>query len=317
MPHITFIHGISNKPKEEALLKIWLDSLSDDLHGNGDGINIGSMGITCSMIYWADVLYENPLAEGTFENAGGYESNDTIAENQNADPDMSWRNNLSGEQKQMVDALASRLSFDVLVNDDAVPNNVDLELAATLERIPLPWFIKRRLMKVLLKDVHHYLFDYDFSPRSGTNFKVQKEIRERVIRKLKAVNTDKHIVISHSMGTVIIYDCLKRVPDCPSIDALFTVGSPLGIDEVQDKFAPEWRRDDGFPAKVKGSWINVYDPFDPVTGFDGNIANDFKKNGTEFIEVIKEENWGAWRHNITNYFSQPLLRGALHSLLKT
>ncbi len=117
------------------------------------------------------------------------------------------------------------------------------------------------------------------------------------------------------MGTIIMYDCLKRVTECPAIDGLMTIGSPLGIDEVQDKFAPEWSRQKGFPEKLNGPWINVYDYLDPVTGFDGNIANDYKKDGNEIVEVIDEQNWGSWRHNITNYLSEPKLREALKKML--
>ncbi len=94
-----------------------------------------------------------------------------------------------------------------------------------------------------------------------------------------------------------------------------TIGSPLGLDEIQDMFKPEWTRDNGFPEKLKGEWINVYDTLDPVTGFDGNIANDYKQNGNEVIDVINEQNWGAWRHNITNYLSGPKFRTAMAKLL--
>jgi hypothetical protein len=313
MPHITFIHGIANKPPESKLRKIWLGALSNDFLGNGDGIDLGASGVTSSMIYWADVLYDKPMAEGSFESVVDYESNESVAEKEGADPDMSWRETLGGDEKKMVDALAAKFSFDVLMNDNAVPD--EAAIARTMERIPLPWFVKRRLMKWLLKDVHHYLFNYDFSPRAGATFKVQEEIRSRVVKKLKEVKTDKHIVISHSMGTVIIYDCLKRVADCPTIDGLMTIGSPLGIDEIQDKFAPEWNRENGYPEKLQGGWVNVYDALDPVTGFDGNIANDYKQGGNELIEVINEPNWGAWRHNITNYLSGKKLRASLMKLL--
>ncbi len=166
-----------------------------------------------------------------------------------------------------------------------------------------------------MDDVHHYLFNSDFSPRAGVSFNVQQEIRTRILKKLKEVNTDKHIVISHSMGTIMMYDCLKRVPDCPAVDGLMTIGSPLGIDEIQDKFAPKWTRENGFPEKLNGPWLNIYDSLDPVTGFDGNIANDYKLDGKEIIEVINEQNWGAWRHNITNYLSGPKLRTALKKML--
>ena len=312
MPHITFIHGISNKPAENKLKQIWLDALASDLLNNGDGIDLGAMGVTTSMIYWADVLYAKP-EEILKEAVANLESTEEVAGKSEADPDMSWRDTITDEEKKMVDSLAAKLSFDLLVNDDYRPDEKDV--AKTLERIPLPWFIKRRIMKWLLKDVHHYLFNQEFSPASGITYKVQEEIRSRVLKKLNDVQSDRHIVVSHSMGTIIMYDCLKRVAECPAIDGLMTVGSPLGIDEVQDKFAPEWTRANGFPEKVKGPWINVYDTLDPVTGFDGNIANDYKRNGEEVIEVINEQNWGSWRHNITNYFSEPKLRAALLNML--
>lgn len=312
MPHITFIHGIANKPEVNKLKKIWLDALSNDLFNSGDGIDLGAVGVTTSMIYWADVLYDKP-DEILQESVSDFESVEEVANKSIADPDMSWREHLSDQDRALVDSLAAKLSFDVLVNDNYQPDEKDI--AKTLERIPLPWFVKRRMMKWLLRDVHHYLFNYESSPRTGENYKVQEEIRRRVLGKLNEVNSDKHIVISHSMGTVIIYDCLKRIVDCPAIDGLMTVGSPLGIDEVQDKLAPEWSRQNGFPEKLRGPWINVYDYLDPVTGFDGNIANDYRRNGDDIIEVINEQNWGLWRHNITNYFSKPRLRGALKRML--
>ncbi len=46
---------------------------SHDLLRNDDGIDPGAPGITASMIYWADVLYDEPLKEGSFESAVAYE----------------------------------------------------------------------------------------------------------------------------------------------------------------------------------------------------------------------------------------------------
>ena len=314
MPHVTFIHGILNKPPAEKLRTIWNDSLKQKLSDN-EGVNLGASGVTTSMIYWADVLYENCLEEGDFESVNDFESLEDVADKKAVEPDMSWRSEISGKEKEMVDALAAKLSVDLVIADNFTPP--ESEIDQKLERIPLPWFIKKIIMKQFLKDVHHYLFNVDFSPRANANYKVQEEIRSRVIKQLKEDSKEPgpHIVVSHSMGTVIAYDCLMRVADCPAVDGLMTIGSPLGIDEVQDKLAPEWTRDKGFPEKVKGSWVNVYDYLDPVTGFDGNIANDFKKNGKEVIEVINEQNWGKWRHNITNYLSGRMLREALSKQL--
>ncbi len=314
MPHITFIHGIANKPAADKLLKLWIDSLAGDYLGNNDSLDLGASGITSSMIYWADVLYDNPLPDTALESLTSYESTEDVVLGDDSEPDMTWRENISPREKRIVDSLSAKLQVDALIDDLVTPNQAGID--KSLERIPLPWFIKRRLMKQLLKDVHHYLFNYEYSPRSVTKYKVQDEIRQRVLTHLSSIKTDRHIVVSHSMGTVIIYDCLKRVAACPPIDGLMTIGSPLGIDEVQDMLKPEWTRNDSFPEKVKGKWINIYDWLDPVAGFDGNIANDFKQAGIEKIEVINEQNWGNWRHNITNYLSGPKLRTALREMLE-
>ena len=37
MPHVTFIHGIANKPEPDALLRIWRDSL-----GRDEGVDLGA-----------------------------------------------------------------------------------------------------------------------------------------------------------------------------------------------------------------------------------------------------------------------------------
>lgn len=38
------------------------------------------------------------------------------------------------------------------------------------ERILLPWFVKERLVKTLLRDIHHYLFNVQYSPRPGASY---------------------------------------------------------------------------------------------------------------------------------------------------
>jgi len=173
-------------------------------------------------------------------------------------------------------------------------------------------------MKILLRDVHHYLFNVQNSPRPGASFRVQDEIRRRFVDAVieGSKKPGPHIVVSHSMGTVIAYDCLKRVPECPEIAGLMTIGCPLGLDEVQDKLQPGWSRDNGFPReKVRGAWINVYDRFDPVAGFDPHLANDYREGGNAAVRDINEQNSGKWRHNSSKYFGGAKLRGGLRELL--
>lgn len=305
MPHVTFIHGIANKPPADELLEIWRRALADD-----GGINLSAKGITSSMVYWADVLYAKPAEEEDSHESVG---NEAIVEAD--DEDLEWRSELTGNEKALVEGLVKKLNFDAPSpkGDDFEPEPTD---EPGFERIPLPWFIKRRLMKALLRDVHHYLFNVEHSPRPGETFRVQDKIRNLLIEALKRdseANTGKgpHVLVSHSMGTVISYDCLKRVPDCPKVDALMTIGSPLGIDEVQDKLQPEWSREDGYPnTKVTGKWGNVYDRLDPVA-FDTKLANDFKLKGKEVVLDQRITNNGKWRHSIDKYLRRDELRKIL------
>jgi len=310
MPHVTFIHGISNKPPPDPLLEAWLRAL-----GHDGGPDLGAEGVSASMVYWADVMYEKPMDEAGYESVEDLESIAAgAADPTTAESESAWRDTLGGEQKQFMDALSAKTRLDTLERE--APPRPAARSGPEFERVFLPWFIKREIMKEFLRDVHHYLFNVRYSPRPANTYQVQTEIRQRT---LQALNTGAerrpHIVVSHSMGTVIAYDCLKRVPDCPPVDGLMTIGSPLAIDEVQDKLAPECTRQNGFPEKVTGPWINVYDSLDPVTGFDWDMANDFLKNGQEVVEVINEQNWGAWRHSITKYLSGPRLRDGLRRLL--
>jgi hypothetical protein len=56
MPHVTFIHGIANKPPLDDLLRIWRDTLADA----AEPLPLGDRGVSSSMVYWADLLYEKP-----------------------------------------------------------------------------------------------------------------------------------------------------------------------------------------------------------------------------------------------------------------
>src|SRR5262245_21931979 len=69
MPHVTFIHGIANKPKEDELRRIWVRALEEA----ADPLPLSNEGVTTSMVYWADLMYAEPIKdtanfEGVLEN---------------------------------------------------------------------------------------------------------------------------------------------------------------------------------------------------------------------------------------------------------
>ena len=309
MAHVTFIHGIANKPPPADLLRIWRETLANA----ADPLPLGDLGVTSELVYWADLMYDQPddnvaAHEGVLENTpaavdGG--GGATAPQPRNADEAAflaALRQHMSG------------LSDAEMAAAPAVP----AQPRGALERVPLPWFLKKPIMDAFLRDVHHYLFDVEFAPPGRPPLRIQKTIRERFIASVCApAVTRPHVVVSHSMGTVIAYDCLKRVGACAEVDGFITLGSPLGLDEVQDKLQPGWSRDDGFPStKLSQGWVNLFDRLDPVCGFDPRLANDYAKGGASVIEDIVVRNDGAWRHSLTKYLRQPALLGALRRMLQ-
>ncbi len=309
MAHVTFIHGIANKPPEADLLRIWREALANA----ADPLPLGDYGVTSSLVYWADLLYEKPdpdiaAHEGVLENTPA-----AVDGGGNAAPPVP-RNE---REQAFLDALRGHLTALSDAEIDAGAPPVPANPQGALERVPLPWALKKPIMNALLRDVHHYLFDVEFAPPGKTPVRIQQTIRRRFVEKLAAPTvTRPHIVVSHSMGTVIAYDCLKRVPACPLVDGLITLGSPLGLDEIQDQLQPEWSRDNGFPReRVADGWTNVFDRLDPVCGFDPEFANDYRERGAEVVRDIAVSNDGAWRHSVTKYLRQAAVTGALRRML--
>jgi hypothetical protein len=303
--HVTFVHGISNKPPAEELSETWRGTLAQH------GLDLDDKGVSSSLVYWADLLYPEPLSNSVYESAEDPER--AVA----ADVGMQWVVEAEGDEAAFVMALAERIGYEELASD-APDDTGEPPPDTPWERVPIPWIVKRPLMKLFLRDVHHYLFDAEFSPRPRETYKIRTVIRERTVEAIErgAAEEGPHVIVAHSLGTVIAYDCLKRVAGCPPVDALMTIGSPLGLDEVQDQLRPEWTRSAGFPSpQIQNRWVNVYDPLDPVAGFDPKLGNDFRREGEPAIHDISESNYGKWRHSITKYFGGSQLRGELMSLL--
>jgi hypothetical protein len=309
MPSVLFIHGLSNKPEQGYLLELYKRKLAHE-----EGFSLADNGVDSTLIYWADVLYAAPDADlAAYESAAAgdealQEARETVT---------LASNNLPPDER----AFIARMSVALAIGgDDLDPATLTPEARAALryERIPLPAWLRNRLMAKLVRDAHLYFFNKEFSPRTNVTFRVRDELRKRFINALEGVKAAGRptVVIAHSMGTMVAYDCLMHEPSCPEIDGLMTIGSPLGLDEVQD-FFPKWSRDNGFPAEtLKGPWVNVYDPLDVVAGADPRLANDYRRDGQPVVEDIIESSWGEWRHSISKYLQGRQLRTRLASMLK-
>jgi hypothetical protein len=333
MAYITFIHGMANKPPYDLLKKSWSDALSrtDPARGSfppagNPGIDLGLINVGFDMTYWANVLYAEPekVVEGVVEAAlESFVEGIAVAKGGRRRAAPKWRAQLkTKEEKAFVADLQA-------VFEGRIDGYVEMNRKTKRKRkvtnesvrneMRLPEFIQKPLLEELLRDVHHYFYSVEYCARPpGPKVNVRTELRRLFLDALKvgAAAPGPHVVVSHSMGTIIAYDCLRNVPECPEIDTLITLGSPLGLDSVQDNLKPTDAKRVDYPAKVKRAWINVYDSFDPVVGFDPKFANDYKRDGKKTIKDINEQNWGKWRHNIVKYLSGPKLRAELREALR-
>lgn len=311
MTTIVFVHGIANKPSEQDLILSWRRALADDYRDN-PGLDLTEYALIRS-VHWADVLYPEPAHGGDVAESTGVPSETAAALDGDGPP-------LDEVEDAYLDALGAALDFDpkALAKDDGATAPSAREVAeAMAEAIPLPWFMKRHLLRFFARDSHHYLFNRTFSPRPGESFAVRDEIRSRFLRVVsEAAEAGPVVILSHSMGTVISYDCLANLPDCPEVAHLVTVGSPLGMSEMQDKLAPGYSRHDGYPRKVRGTWTNVYDPVDIVSRADARIANDFQRDGAPALTDLRQNNGGAWTHAMTRYAAEAPLRDTLRAALE-
>lgn len=107
-----------------------------------------------------------------------------------------------------------------------------------------------RAVLFLLKQVKAYLHDPE----------MKQAIQHRVLKK---VTPETRVIIGHSLGSVVAYECLCAHPEW-NIDTLITLGSPLGMSPIVfDALTPTPQLGKGAYPNVK-RWFNVADQGDIV-----------------------------------------------------
>ena len=114
-----------------------------------------------------------------------------------------WRE----ERDEWIESMAEKYGFeaDSPTGDDAfVPPKEQAD--GSFEQVPLPWFIKRRFMKAFTRDVHHYLFNIQHSPRPGVTYDVQDEIQDTLRRRKWDTRLQHMIELEREKATIRILD---------------------------------------------------------------------------------------------------------------
>lgn len=322
---IVFVHGLAKKPSREKLEEIWRWGLERadtpaPFDGNNSGIDLYIKGVPSLFNYYADVFYGSDY-ETDFD--AYYESeNGAVVHPENFDQvagelalptpaDEKEVRFLAEVERKMREA-PSPPEPPGLMAQPSAQLSAQLEIASWL---PRP--VKQAVIKKAAMEAYYFLFDKEYvRPVDGVTFKVRAELCKRLIDDLNkaAERAQKLVLVTHSMGTMIAYDVLRNCENCPPVEVLFTLGSPLGITEVQEQLLAKGKIHVDFPPALR-RWINVYDPLDPVCGADPKM-DDYNSFEGRKVEDVLESNWGNWRHTITHYFAGRKFRMLLAEVLE-
>jgi hypothetical protein len=323
-----FIHGLAKKPPPEKLREIWLWGLGRDnpmptvFAPPNTGVDLATRGVPQRFSYYADVFYGTNYEA---ELDSYYEANEAAeieAEGLNRiEQELRLPQPETQRERAFVHAFEATLGAEAVLRPspadgtpvDPAPGPDSYEIANWL-----PDKVKHAIIKKAAMEAFYFLFNKEYLRADGVRFNVRQELRRRLLAELAAAQAlgEKIVIVSHSMGTMVAYDVLRNCPDCPQVDTLFTLGSPLGIREVQEELIAADAGDVDFPAGRLTRWINVYDPLDPVCGADPKLANDYAPVAGRSVIDIEESNWGSWRHTITHYFAGGRFRARLIEALE-
>ena len=138
--------------------------------------------------------------------------------------------------------------------------------------------IGSRLISTVAPDMAHYW-------AANTHF--GSELRQRLTDQLKAAfdNDDEIMLVSHSLGSIISYDCLWKFSHYgeyrqdyganKKIDLLVTLGSPLADENVKKQLKGNHHSGKlKYPHNIN-NWVNIAAEDDYIA-HDSRIDNDYK-----------------------------------------
>jgi endonuclease G, mitochondrial len=282
---IVYVHGNGNKPRADRLRLEWDRALF--------GRDVGR---ASRMAYWAPVRYSRPLDElpemAAAELPHLVESPeqfiaDTLLE---AVKEGGTVQAEASHRREPLEPWLARMTYAA----EALAGNGD-----SLEALPLPRAARiaafRALVKRSFQDVHAYFFGGD------------GDAMRAVVRKALTGIDGPVVVLAHSLGSIIAYDVLREFDDRDlAVPLLVTVGSPLGVTEVQDLVTNPLE----VPAVV-GRWLNVSDLRDLVA-LDHTIRSEFRP--VERCHDAFVTNSSDNHHGIVEYLRSRPVRDAVLSL---
>jgi hypothetical protein len=313
---IVYVHGSGNQVREALLKQQW----DEALFGR-------DLGASSRMAYWASVPVPAAVA-GPVVGGGGVRRDRRGAEIEEAPtslleaappPPVEPPEEFVAQSIREVQAAEAAITLESVPESAgkdleewlrrmtytadalAAGENAEPPPASPFEALPLPRPIRiaafRELVKRTFKDVYAYFF--------GDS----KEPMRQVLRDALGGIDGPVVVLSHSLGTIIAYDVLREQGSSGLEIPLFvTVGSPLGVTEVQDLV----ERPLQVPAAVT-AWRNASDARDLVA-LDHTLRPAYApaERCTDFVVVNDSSN----HHGIREYLRAAPIQEPIRELFQ-
>ncbi len=291
---VVYVHGIGPHLPAKALKLEW--DLA--LFGRDRG------GAT-QMAYWADILHPSGAKMSQAAGAADDLDPDAILAHAGVDPD-------NEAARAFVDDLLRSYGFDRDLGEASGGASGPRKKVLPLPRI-IREPISRAFIKQFIADTAAYFFDE----------KKRAAIRKR-LQDLLPGSTTPVTLVAHSQGSIVAVEVLAKTPGV-NVVKLVTIGSPLGLQEVQDFLDLEPRRKPFFQPTCIERWHNFADPFDPVA-LDKGLAGEFvarpdPAGGPRLGKPIVDElivNSRTFRlrgfnpHSAAGYLSHPKVRRSVY-----
>ncbi len=235
---VVYVHGVGRHPAPDALKLEW------DLALFGR-----ERGTATRMAYWSDIVH--PPTRRTVRSASA--SDDLRTDAILAEAGIRATNKRA---RAFVDNLRRAYGFE----ESRVGSGTQKKV------LPLPGFVRepvsRAFLKQFIADTAAYFFDD----------KKRAAIRQR-FRDLLPGPGVPVTVVAHSQGSIVAIEVLALVPKI-NVVKLVSIGSPLGLQEVQDFLDVQPRRKPFYTPTCIERWDNFADPLDPVA-LDKGLATEF------------------------------------------
>jgi len=285
---LVLIHGRAQEGKDSIALKaFWVRALRDRLTSLGLSLPVSENDI--KFPYYGDTLYDL--------SSGAAETTEVIVRGEEGD-------DLDEFSREMLAEIVDRALERAKERGETTEAELQEALGQdVLERGFLNWKVVQKALEWLdekvpgasaasialaTRDVHDYL------KNPGIQHFIESGIREAI------PSGEESIVVSHSLGTVVAYNLLRREGEARGwkVPLFVTLGSPLAVTAIKNALRPLQ-----FPSVVS-AWYNAMDTDDIVALYPLEAPRfDVPSPGIENYTGV--DNQTSNQHGISGYLGDP------------